>query len=128
MKKMKGELIKQNYKLRRAQSTVEYAVLIACLTAALIGMQIYIKRSLQGRFKEAANEIGEQYSAKTTKSSLTQTITQTVNITGEPDWIKDSTTSKNYEITKVTRIENSRATLPGGSYEETGNLSEESVY
>lgn len=122
------ELTNEDYKIRKAQSTVEYAVLIACLVAAFIAMQIYIKRSLQGRFKGAADEIGDQYSAIATRSSLTQTLTQSVNVIGTPRWVTDSETGKNYEITEVVRNESGTAVIPGGSYEETGNLDEEPLY
>lgn len=64
----KPRLIKIN-----AQSTVEYAVLIACIVAAVIGMQIYLKRGIQGRLRGAGDEIGQQYSATNTESTTTTT-------------------------------------------------------
>ena len=48
-------------KRNKGQSTIEYAMLIACLVAALLAMQIYIKRAIQGRMREASDSIGEQY-------------------------------------------------------------------
>ncbi|MCX5701732.1 MAG: hypothetical protein NTW64_01975 [Candidatus Omnitrophica bacterium] len=128
MKSIKVKLTNKDYKIRRAQSTVEYAMMIACLVAALVGMQMYVKRSLQGRFKNAADEIGDQYSAIASRSSLTQTISQNVSITGEPEWFTDTATGKTYEITRVNRTESSQANISGGSYEETGKLSDESFY
>jgi len=38
--------------MRRAQSVAEYSVCLALVLAALLGMQIYVKRGLQGRYKE----------------------------------------------------------------------------
>lgn len=128
MEIIKVKFRNKNYKIRKAQSTIEYAMMIACLAAALLGMQFYVKRSLQGRFKEAGDDIGEQYSATNTTSCLTQTITQNVNINGVTEWKTDSVTGKIYEIVKVARTENSKSDIPGGSYEETGALSKEKFY
>ena len=62
---------------RRGQSTLEYAVLVTIIIGALLSIQFYIKRGVQGRLKSAADDIGDQYSVgntnvlKTTKSSST---------------------------------------------------------
>ncbi len=42
-------------KLKKAQATAEYAILFAIVIGAAIGMQSYIKRALQGRLYDAAN-------------------------------------------------------------------------
>ena len=47
---------------KRAQSTLEYAVVIAIIAAALIAMQVYIKRGIQGRMKQASDDVGSQFS------------------------------------------------------------------
>ncbi|MDD4955448.1 MAG: hypothetical protein PHP17_05375 [Candidatus Omnitrophica bacterium] len=49
-------------KLRQAQSTLEYALLISVVVGGLLTMQNYLKRSVQGRLRASADEIGEQYS------------------------------------------------------------------
>ena len=46
----------------KGQSTLEYAVLIIIVIGALLSIQVYIKRGVQGRLKSAADDIGEQYS------------------------------------------------------------------
>jgi len=46
----------------KGQSTLEYAVLIAIIVGALVAMQVYIKRGLQGRWRQATDDIGEQFS------------------------------------------------------------------
>jgi len=46
----------------KGQSTLEYAILIVIIVGALITLQIYIKRGLQGRLKSATDDIVEQYS------------------------------------------------------------------
>jgi cytoskeletal protein RodZ len=47
---------------KRGQSTLEYAVLVVVIIGALLTIQVYIKRGVQGRLKSAADDIGDQYS------------------------------------------------------------------
>jgi len=47
---------------KRGQVILEYAVLIVIIIGALLTIQIYIKRGVQGRLKSAADDIGDQYS------------------------------------------------------------------
>ena len=61
-------------KNRSGQSTLEYAVLVTIIIGALLSMQFYLKRGIQGKVKESSDQIGDQYSAgntnviKTTKT------------------------------------------------------------
>jgi hypothetical protein len=41
-------------KLRKAQSTAEYAILFALVIAAAVGMQTYMKRSIQAKMHDGA--------------------------------------------------------------------------
>lgn len=41
---------------KKGQSTAEYAILISLVVAVLVGMQIYVKRGIQGRFKDATDD------------------------------------------------------------------------
>lgn len=56
---------------RRGQSTLEYAVIIAVVVAALIAMQTYFKRGVQGKLRQATDDIGEQFSPGHTSSDYT---------------------------------------------------------
>jgi len=49
---------------KRAQTTLEYAVLISVVVAALIGMQFYMKKSVMGKLKESTDQTGEQFDAQ----------------------------------------------------------------
>jgi len=66
-----------HFNKKRGQSTLEYAVLTVIIIGALLSIQFYIKRGVQGRLKSAADDIGDQYSVgntnvvKTTKTSST---------------------------------------------------------
>ncbi len=61
----------------KAQSTLEYVILIGVVVAALIAMGIYMKRGAQGQLRQAADQIGEQYSAGLTTSNYLVTSKQT---------------------------------------------------
>jgi uncharacterized protein (UPF0333 family) len=50
----------------KAQTSLEFAVLIICVVAALLGMQVYLKRAFQGKLRGAADEVGQQYSPRNT--------------------------------------------------------------
>jgi len=56
---------------KRGQSTLEYAVLIVVIIGALLTIQVYIKRGVQGRLKSSADDIGDQYSDGNTNSIKT---------------------------------------------------------
>ena len=51
-----------NRRKKKGQSTLEYAILIIIVMAALLSIQVYVKRGVQGRFKSAADDIGDQFS------------------------------------------------------------------
>ena len=53
--------------------TLEYAFVIAVAVAALIAMKIFVKRSVGGHLRNAADSVGPQYDPKHTQSSFTST-------------------------------------------------------
>ena len=58
-------------KKAKGQSTMEYAILIIIIIGALLTIQVYIKRGIQGRLKSATDDIGEQFSPGNTNARLT---------------------------------------------------------
>ncbi len=54
---------------KRAQSTVEYAVVIAVVAGALLLINHYIRRGVEGKLRESTDQMGEQYSAGNTTST-----------------------------------------------------------
>lgn len=52
----------------RGQSTLEYAILIVIVAAALISIQTFVNRGLQGRMRQATDDIGDQYSGGNTET------------------------------------------------------------
>lgn len=72
---------------KRGQSTLEYAVLTVIIIGALLSIQFYIKRGVQGRLKSAADDIGDQYSVGNTNvvktTSTSSTTRDTFGIGGQ---------------------------------------------
>lgn len=131
--------MKKKYYNSKAQSTIEYLMVSVLIVAALYVMSIYIKRSIQGRLKEAADQVGEQYSANNTTSSMTTYINNpnpiTVNSTVRFIQITNPVTGvlENREITETTRHEETfiqlcDPTSAAPSFERTGKLSDEELF
>ncbi len=43
---------------KKGQNTAEYAILIALVVAAAVGIQTYVKQSLQGKIKDGLDHVG----------------------------------------------------------------------
>jgi len=68
---------------RRAQSIIEYTILLCVILAALMIMQFLIKRRYQGGIKEQVDQLGPQYSpGHTTSTSASTTTSSTTSYTG----------------------------------------------
>jgi hypothetical protein len=82
-------------RMRRAQSTVEYALVIACVIAALLAMRAYVARGIQGRLRSEADQLGQQYAPGRTTSSISTTYSShtTSDVSTETEGNMTSTTS-----------------------------------
>ncbi|MDP8213458.1 MAG: hypothetical protein P9X22_09280 [Candidatus Zapsychrus exili] len=68
-----------NKRRKKGQSTLEYAVLIIIIIGALLSIQVYIKRGIQGRLKSATDDIGDQFSpGNTNVKAYTRTESRTI--------------------------------------------------
>ena len=65
------------YRKLKGQSTLEYVMMIGFIVAALIWVGIYVHRGMQGKLRESADQIGEQYEAGNTTGSYTIVNNQT---------------------------------------------------
>ena len=92
--------------LRKAkgQSTLETAILIIIVIGALLSIQIYIKRGLQGRLRTAADDIGDQYSPGNT--NVQKTVHVISNTTEKNDMGDASTILREDETTTTNRTQN----------------------
>ncbi|MDP3723319.1 MAG: hypothetical protein Q8R91_07475 [Candidatus Omnitrophota bacterium] len=91
---------------RRGQSTLEYAVVIGVVAAALVVMQIYMKGGIQGKLREATDDVGEQFSPtayraqfQTVQHSATEeTLHVQAGVEGGLDQAAGESRSKTIEI------------------------------
>jgi hypothetical protein len=60
---------------------LEYTILIIIIVAAFLTMQNYIKRGFQGRWKQAADGMGDQYDTNAFDSSVRYTLDTTTEST-----------------------------------------------
>jgi Flp pilus assembly pilin Flp len=74
---------------RRGQSILEYTVIVIIILGVMIAMKDYVKRGIQGRWKSATDDFGEQYDPQSINSSIvygtqsnSQSIVGVVNGTG----------------------------------------------
>lgn len=51
----------------KGQSILEYAMIVAVVVAALLAIQIYMKRGVEGKLRSSADDIGGQFEAAKTK-------------------------------------------------------------
>lgn len=100
-------------KFKSGQSTMEYVILVVIVIVALLTIQSYFKRGVQGRMRSAADDIGKQYEGTatnhtkvtTTNSRMTDSTSRTGTstnsrtgaggITGDRTVVKDSWLTNN---------------------------------
>lgn len=46
---------------KKAQSTLEYALLISAVIAAFLAINLYLTRGVQGKLKGSADQLGDQF-------------------------------------------------------------------
>jgi len=66
----------------RAQSISEYVLVIGLVSAALVGMQVYMKRGIQAVVKDSADELGGQEDSERDLQEGTKQSSQTNTVTG----------------------------------------------
>ena len=66
---------------RKGQNTLEYVLLLTAVAVAFIAIQHYLSRGLQGRVREASDNIGGQFDADATTSDFDLTRGSTVHET-----------------------------------------------
>ncbi len=63
---------------KKAQVFIELSFVLLCVIGALLAVHHYVKRAIQGRWREAADQIGEQYEPRKTRSNITTAIDREV--------------------------------------------------
>ena len=54
----------------KGQTILEYTVIVIIILGVMIAMKDYIKRGIQGRWKSAADDFGDQYDPQSVNSNI----------------------------------------------------------
>ena len=103
---------------RKGQSTLEWITLFAVVVGAAVAMQVYVKRGLQGRVKDAVDYTGDTTGAGVTfKTAQYEPYYQesTMNVSSDRGYQDSIGASGNLTRSAITE-ETKRKT---GSYEKT---------
>ena len=64
---------------KKGQTALEYIVLLIIVMGALLAISNYFKRGLQGRWKSAIDDMGDQYDPRAADSAVRHTLIQSTN-------------------------------------------------
>ena len=81
---------------KNAQITLEYVIIFIIVIGAVIAMSVYFKRAMQGRWRDALDNVGEQYDPRFAKSDIrhdlfTQSVTIIRAINADGGWYTSRT-------------------------------------
>ncbi len=99
-------------KIKKGQSTLEYALIITVVIAALLAINVYMKHGVQGRLKESADDIGQQFDASGNYSSSWKTVS---------DGKSNTTEERNTTTGTITSNMTSGENITRSEYETFGN-------
>ena len=54
----------------KGQTILEYTVIVIIILGVMIAMKDYIKRGIQGRWKSASDDFGDQYDPQSVNSNI----------------------------------------------------------
>jgi hypothetical protein len=100
--------------MQKAQSTLEVTVVLAIFIAALLSMATYIKRGMQGNYRNSADELGSQYEPENTTADRTYSEFSSS--------ITDSETVEDAGKLKTTTNSNENNASTRSGWEEVGPL------
>lgn len=95
---------------KRGQSALEYGLLIAVVVGALLAVNLYLKRGVQGRLRESTDQVGRQFNPESYKTSWKTVSNGTTN------------TTENRTRTSVTTNTISSETITRGEHDEFGTV------
>ena len=97
-------------KNKKGQNILEYTLLIAAIVAALVALQIYVKRAVQGKLKQGSDQIGEQFT--TAQTNTIQTISQSAR---QEKTVVDITNGLGTEWSRSEIADSGKAFVPGAA-------------
>jgi len=64
-------------KMKKGQTTIEYILLLVIVIGSFIAIQNYLKRGMQGRWRDAVDTLGDQYDPRYANTSILHTLDST---------------------------------------------------
>ena len=89
---------------RKGQSSMELVIIMIIVMAALLSIQVYLKRGVQGRLRSAADDVGDQYSAGNT--NVRKVVTVSSNTREVQNGGTQTTNMNTPEVTTTNRTQN----------------------
>lgn len=115
---------------KKAQSTLEYAIIIAVVVGTLLAIQVYVKRGIEGRARSSVDNIGDQFSAGDTTSKYT--TEETTSVTKEDlgtDGTFGGAVDKGVSKTEITTAPTTTRTATGSDAEKINtDLKKENLF
>lgn len=59
---------------RKAQTSMEFMILVIIVLGALLAVGSYFKRGIQGRWKSAVDDLGDQYDPRVAETDITHRV------------------------------------------------------
>ena len=90
-------------KRKKGQTAIEYVVLMVAVIGSFVAIQTYLKRGVQGRWRDAVDSLGDQYDPQTAITSIEHTLDSTTKTeiialdTGGGYWTKRTDNSVSTE-------------------------------
>lgn len=91
--------------MRKAQSMLEFSLLLAAIVAALVMTQIYVKRGIMGKLRAYSDEIGPKYALGSTTANAAKNV-KTTNLTSASSTNAGLSTTQTTEIITTSSNEN----------------------
>ena len=93
---------------KKGQNTAEYAILIGLVVAAVIAMQTYVKRGIQGRMHDASNKFYDEVTEADWSGISTTSVAPLASKQYEPEGMSSQTTKEtldgSYETTHMDSV------------------------
>ena len=65
--------------MKKGQTTLEYAVILIIVMGSFLAMQNYVKRGIQGRWRDSVDGMGDQYDPRTAETGIRYTLDSSSN-------------------------------------------------
>ena len=100
---------------KRGQSILEYSLIFAAVIVALVAINVYMKRSMQGRLRESSDQIGKQFDPENFGNSWNTQSAGTTSTTETREALTGNTTSNTTQSETITRGEHDEYNNPTGN-------------